>query len=294
MEFTIFTPTYNRAYTIKTLYDSLKQQTFRDFEWIVIDDGSTDNTQQLFDDINNDTHDFPITYLRTENQGKHCAVNRAVDMALGRLFFIVDSDDSLPGDSLEIIEKYEKSISSEEIELFAGVAGLRGSKDGSILGTTFEGDYLDVTYLDAPSQNIYGDKAEVYYTKILKKYPFPQFENEKFIPESTVWNVIASDGYKLRYFNTIVYFGAYLEDGLTRQGKEKYKDIPKGYGLYLSQLVEYGQVKKLKKWELLFNYYRMFNERLSNREMAKNLNMNFMWFYFRMLGVRLFYKLYNK
>lgn len=294
MEITIFTPTYNRAYTIKTLYDSLKQQTFRDFEWIVIDDGSTDNTQKLFDDIKNDVHDFPITYLYTKNQGKHCAVNRAVGMASGRLFFIVDSDDSLPKNSLEIIEKYENSLSSEEKEFFAGVAGLRGSEDGSILGTTFEGDYLDVTYLNAPSKNIYGDKAEVYYTEILKKYPFPQFNNEKFIPESTVWNVIAADGYKLRYFNTIIYFGEYLEDGLTRQGKEKYKDIPKGYGLYLSQLVEYGQLKKLKKWESLFNYYRMFNERLTNREMANNLNMNLMRFYFRMLGIRLFYKLYNK
>ncbi len=294
MEITIFTPTYNRAYIIKSLYDSLKKQTFRDFEWIVIDDGSTDNTQQLFDEIKNDAHDFPITYLRTENQGKHCAVNRAVGLASGRLFFIVDSDDSLPNNSLETIEKYENSISSEERELFAGIAGLRGAKDGSILGTTFEGDYLDITYLEAPSKNIYGDKAEVYYTEILKKYPFPQFENEIFIPESTVWNVIAADGYKLRYFNTIVYFGAYLEDGLTFQGREKYKHIPKGYGLYLSQLVEYGQLKKLKKWESLFYYYRMFNDRLSNREMANNLKMNSTRFYFRMLGMRLFYKLYNK
>lgn len=294
MEITVFTPTYNRAYIIKTLYNSLKQQTFQDFEWIVIDDGSTDNTPQLFDEILNEEHAFPIIYLRVENQGKHFAVNRAVNMASGRLFFIVDSDDSLPNDSLETIIKYEKTIPIDGRKQFAGVVGLRGAKDGSIWGTTFEGDYLDVSYLDAPSNNIYGDRAEVYYTKILKEYPFPQFENEKFIPESTVWNVIAADGYKLRYFNSIVYYCAYLEDGLTLQGKEKYREIPKGYGLYLSQLVEYGRVNKLKKWELLFNYYRMFNDTLSNREMARNLKMKYIYFFSRMLGIRIFYKLYNK
>lgn len=294
MEITVFTPTYNRAYIIKTLYNSLKKQTFQDFEWIVIDDGSTDNTPQLFDEILNEGHAFPIIYHRVENQGKHFAVNRAVSMASGRLFFIVDSDDSLPDDSLETIIKYEKTIPIDERKLFAGVVGLRGAKDGSIWGTSFEGDHLDVSYLDAPSNNIYGDRAEVYYTKILKKYPFSQFENEKFIPESTVWNLIAADGYKLRYFNSIVYYCAYLEDGLTLQGKEKYREIPKGYGLYISQLVEYGRVKKLKKWELLFDYYRMFHSKISVREMANNLQMNPVYYYCRIMGIRVFYKLYNR
>lgn len=294
MEFTVFTPTYNRGYIIKKLYQSLKRQHFKDFEWIVIDDGSTDNTSEVFNEINQDEHDFSIIYKKVENKGKHNAINLGVQMASGRLFFIVDSDDYLPDDALETLFQYEKSIDKEKNSSFAGVSGLRGTEDNIAFGTSFSGDYLDCTYLDAPSNNIFGDKSEVYYTDLLKKYPFPFFENEKFIPESVVWNVIAADGYKLRYFNKITYYCNYLEDGLTKQGDDKYKSIPKGYGLYLYQSIKYGKLTKISKWKHIFNYYRMFNEQLSNREMAHNLHMNPVMFFFRIFGIRIFYKLYNQ
>ena len=294
MEFTIFTPTYNRGYIIKNLYLSLKKQTYTDFEWIVIDDGSIDNTSEVFNEINQVEHNFPIIYKKVENKGKHNAVNLGVQMAKGRLFFIVDSDDYLPDNALETLLQYEQTIDNERKYEYAGVAGLRGKSDGSCLGSTFSGDYLDCTYLEAQSNNIFGDKSEVYYTDLIKKYPFPVFENEKFIPESVVWNVIAVDGYKIRYFNEITYYCDYLDDGLTKQGDEKYKSIPKGYGLYLHQSIKYGKLTKINKWKHIFNYYRMFNEQLSNREMAHNLHMNPLKFYFRILGIRIFYKLYNQ
>lgn len=294
MEFTVFTPTYNRAYIIKKLYLSLKQQTFKDFEWIVIDDGSTDNTSKVFNAIMHDNHDFPIIYKKIDNKGKHNAVNLGVQMSSGRLFFIVDSDDYLPGNALETLFQYEQSIEDERKDCFAGVSGLKGIENNTAFGTSFSGDYLDCTYLEAQSNNIFGDKSEVYYTDLLKKYPFPVFENEKFIPESVVWNVIAADGYKLRYFNSITYYCDYLEDGLTKQGEEKYKSIPKGYGLYLYQLIEYGKLTKMNKWKHILNYYRMFNKQFSNREMAHNLHMNPVKFYFRILGIRIFYKIYNQ
>ena len=294
MEFTVFTPTYNRAYIINNLFDSLKRQTFIDFEWIVIDDGSTDNTEELIHKIISSEHEFPIVYKKIMNKGKHNAINQGVQLATGRLFFIVDSDDSLPCDALQTLQQYERSIPCEKKEKFAGIAGLRGKNNEEQLGTTFSGEYLDCTYLEAPAYNIRGDKSEVYYTDLLKKYPFPVFENEKFIPESVVWNVIAADGYKLRYFNSITYYCDYLEDGLTKQGEEKYKSIPKGYGLYLYQLIEYGKLTKMNKWKHILNYYRMFNEQFSNREMAHNLHMNPVKFYFRILGIRIFYKIYNQ
>ena len=294
MEFSVFTPTYNRAYIIETLYNSLKNQTFKDFEWIVIDDGSTDNTAELFERILADKHDFPIIYKRIENRGKHYAVNLGVNIASGRLFFIVDSDDYLPDDSLKSVLIIEKSINSEKKREYAGVAGLKGRNEHSYFGSTFVGDYMDSTYLDAPFKNIRGDKSEVYYTYLLKKYPFPVFENERFIPESVVWNVIAADGYKLRYFNEIVYYCDYLDDGLTKQGDKKYKTIPKGYGLYLHQSIKYGRIKKLNKWEKIFSYYRMFHEQLSYKEMANNLHMKLSVFFFRILGIRVFYRIYNR
>lgn len=293
MEFTVFTPTYNRAHTISELYDSLKNQTFKDFEWIVIDDGSTDGTKELFEDILSDTNGFNIRYYQTENRGKHCAINKAVGLAKGRLFFIVDSDDHLPCESLEILYQYEESICNSEKRYFCGIAGLRGKNDKEIIGSSFSGDYLDCTYLEAPSYSICGDKSEVYYTELLKKYPFPEFENERFIPESVAWNAIAADGYKLRYFNKITYLCKYLDDGLTSQGERKYKEIPKGYGLFISQSIKYGKIKKLRKWNEVFNYYKMFHEGMSNAQMAGNLNMNPVYFYLRILGIRLFYKLYN-
>ena len=294
MEFTVFTPTYNRAYIINILFDSLKRQTFNDFEWIVIDDGSTDNTEELIHKIISSEHEFPIIYKKILNRGKHNAINQGIQLATGRLFFIVDSDDSLPCDALQTLQQYERSIPCEKKEKFAGIAGLRGKNNEEQLGTTFSGEYLDCTYLEAPAYNICGDKSEVYYTDLLKKYPFPVFENEKFIPESVVWNAIAADGYMLRYFNKITYYCEYLADGLTEQGDEKFKSIPKGYGLYLSQLIKYDKLKGINKWHKVFWYYREFHEKYSTSEMAHNLNLSTITFRFRILGIRIFYKLYKK
>lgn len=294
MEITVFTPTYNRAYIIKKLYESLKRQTFRDFEWIVIDDGSADNTEELFSEFLAEDNFFPITYKKVKNGGKHRAINQGVEIASGRLFFIVDSDDSLPDDSLENIVKYESSIPNARKSEFAGVAGLKGSADNKFVGGTFSGDYLDITYLDTKSNGIYGDKAEVYYTDVMRNYPFPEFEGENFIMESVVWNEIGAAGLKLRYFNKGIYYCEYLEDGLTNQGTKKFETTPKGYGLFLFQSIKYGKLKKLKKWQTLLDYYNMFSKKIPFYEISKNLKMNPVKLYFRLLGMRLFYKIYNR
>ncbi|MBQ7403876.1 MAG: glycosyltransferase family 2 protein [Lentisphaeria bacterium] len=101
MKFTIFTPSYNRAHTLPRLFDSLKKQTFQDFEWLIVDDGSTDETQKIIEEIQRSEKTFPIIYLKTENGGKHRAINLGLKHAKGTLFFIVDSDDYLPENSLE-------------------------------------------------------------------------------------------------------------------------------------------------------------------------------------------------
>lgn len=294
MEITVFTPTHNRGYIIRNLYESLKKQTFEDFEWVVIDDGSTDNTEELFSEILEKDNSFSIVYKKVENGGKHRAINKGLELASGRLFFIVDSDDVLPYDSLEIIVKYEREIPDSQKSSYAGVCGLRGADKNNYLGTTFSGGWLDITYLETQKNGIYGDKAEVYYTDLLKRYPFPEYENEKFILESVVWNLIGADGFKLRYFNECVYYCEYLEDGLTNQGMKKFEATPKGYGLYLHQSIKYGKLKKLRKWQTLLEYYNMFRGKISFMEISRNLKMNPVKLYFRLLGLRLFYKLYNR
>lgn len=294
MEITVFTPTYNRADYILPLYESLTKQTYKDFEWVVVDDGSTDSTELLFSDILSRNNAFPIKYVKTENGGKHRAINKGIKLAQGRLFFIVDSDDTLPCYSLEKIIGYEQTIPDTGKNEFAGVAGLKGANSTLPIGETFVGEYIDITYPEASKHGIRGDKSEVYYTEVMKKYPFPEFDGEKFIMESVVWNKIGGDGFKLRYFNEIVYFCEYLEGGLTSQGKKKFESTPKGYGLFVSQLIEYGKLRKLKKWNTVLEYYYLFKDKIPFSEIAENLNMNPIRLFFRINGMRLFYKLYNR
>lgn len=294
MKITVFTPTYNRAHTILKLYESLKKQTYKNFEWVVIDDGSNDNTSDTFSYILSQENFFPIIYKKIENGGKHRAVNQGVKLAKGHLFFIVDSDDSLPEDSLETIVKYENSIPESEKNKFCGVSGLKGCSSDNFVGSTFNGDYLDITYLETRNHGIYGDKSEVYYTDVIKRFPFPEFDGEKFIMESVSWNEMGAAGLKLRYFNKVVYFCEYLEDGLTFQGNKKFESTPKGYGLYLYQSIKYGKLTKLKKWQTILDYYYLFNKKLSFFDISKNLKMNPVKLFFRITGLRLFYKIYNR
>ena len=122
---TLFTPTYNRAYVLETLYRSIQRQTFRDFEWIVVDDGSTDNTEDLVNSWMEEKNFFPIRYYKQANGGKCRAINWGLDLAEGELFFIMDSDDYLTDDAMETVVKWESTIAGKQG--YCGVAGNRGS-----------------------------------------------------------------------------------------------------------------------------------------------------------------------
>lgn len=294
MMITVFTPTYNRAYIIENLYRSLQRQSFKDFEWIVVDDGSEDETETFFRKIQQENNEFAIRYVKQENGGKHRAINRGVELAKGELFFIVDSDDYLTDCALEKIVEVEKSILKVEKRTFAGVCGQRGYSIEKPVGKTFEGEYLDITSLERDKYNILGDKAEVFYTRVLKKYPFPMYNDETFLTECVVWDKIASDGYKLRFFNQVIYICDYLPDGLTAHIDILHKNNPKGYGLYLAQSSQYGKIKGLNKWNCYLQYYYTHREKMKFKEIANNLHMNSLILYVRLFGMRLFYKIYDK
>lgn len=249
---TIFTPTYNRGHLLMDLYESLKKQTIKDFEWIIVDDGSKDNTSEV---VNSFIEERKITihYFKKENEGKHIAINKGVELAQGELFFIVDSDDILPAQSLEvIIEKYNKVNNDTSV---AGVAGRRGNRQGGIIGT--EKYYEDTlsTSLDLRlKEKIDGDMAEVYRTEILKKYPFPKFEGEKFCPEALIWQQI-DQKYKILWFSDIVYECEYLRGGLSDTIVENRKKSPKASCLYYSSLSKY-KIPFLQKIKAVANYWR--------------------------------------
>lgn len=294
MRITVFTPAYNRAYAIGKLYESLQRQSFHDFEWVVVDDGSTDDTEELFSRFLQADDLFPIHYVKTKNGGKHRAINKGVSIAKGELFFIVDSDDYLTDDALKTIDSIERSIPAQERKHFGGVCGQRGYDIRTPIGTSFRGDTLDATTLERPKYNISGDKAEVFYTEIMKQFPFPEFEGENFITECVVWDRIAAAGYKLRFFNEVSIICNYLPDGLTAQGKQLFLNNPKGYGLYLYQNAKFGKTPGIYKWNAYCTFYYEFRDRMRSSEMARLLHMDPLVFRLRILGMQIFYKLYDR
>jgi glycosyltransferase involved in cell wall biosynthesis len=271
MKITVFTPTYNRDYIIGKLYKSLQEQTYANFEWLVIDDGSSDNTKEMFEEWVTENNKFSIRYYKVENGGKHRAINKATNLARGELFFIVDSDDYLTEDALESIVKWEGKLGDQE--LFCGVSGNRGKNKNEFWGKTFDGEYIDATYIDRGRYNIAGDKAEVFYTSILKNYKFVEFEGENFITEATVWDRMAYDGYKIRYFNKIIYISDYLNDGLTKSGEEIFARNPQGTACVFKQKIKFYKYNLKDRLSSYNTYYHLTKNYIGLKQAAKYLEI---------------------
>ena len=249
---TIFTPSYNRAYILPALYDSLKAQTCKDFEWIIVDDGSSDNTDELVAAWLAETA-FPVRYVRQKNGGKHTAINRGVQLAQGEFFFIVDSDDVLPPDSIERIVKHCEDIKDDAS--FGGVCGLRAYFNGERIGGECDFGAMDCTSLDFRFKYcIQGDMAEVIRTSVFKEFPFPEIEGERFCPEALVFNRIATK-YKLRYFYEKVYLCEYLQDGLTASIVKVRMNSPIASTTYYAELFHLNVPFK-QKVKAAINYWR--------------------------------------
>ena len=211
---TIFTPAYNRAHLLPNVHESLCQQTFKDFEWVIVDDGSVDDTKSLSLSLpKREGTFFPIRYFYQENGGKHRAINRGVKEAQGELFLILDSDDTLPEKSLETINHYYQQIKDDRS--FGGVCGYMAHHDGTIIGRGCDMPVLDANSIEMRYKyNILGDMLEVFRTEVMREIPFPDIPGEKFVPEALVWNRIACK-YRLRVFHEVVYYRDYLDGGLT-------------------------------------------------------------------------------
>ena len=209
---TIFTPTYNRAYILPKLYESLREQSCHDLEWIIIDDGSTDDTRSLVEGWTRAANPFPIRYHRQPNGGKHRAINRGVELARGDFFFIVDSDDRLPSDAVETILRETKRISDDPT--FAGLVGLRGALDGTPSGDLGEEIFDDHLRAIRHRRGMMQDMAEVFRTDYLRRYPFPELEGECFCTEALVWNRLDRQ-YRFRFLNRVIYLCEYRDDGLS-------------------------------------------------------------------------------
>ncbi len=250
---TVFTPTYNRAYIIGELYHSLCKQSCKEFEWLVVDDGSTDNTAELIEQFQAEKK-IDIRYIRKQNRGKHSAINLGVQEAQGELFFIVDSDDRLSPDTIKILNTLYSAI--KDNNSFAGVAGVRVNKLNERIGGRFPASPIDCTALEIRNKyKIKGDLAEAYKTEVLKKYPFPTFEGERFVTEALIWNQIAVDGYKLRYTDCKIYQCEYLNDGLTVQMTRLRQNNPQATALYYSEYYKMP-IPLAERIKTAINYWR--------------------------------------
>ncbi len=266
---TVFTPTYNRAHLLPRLYESLKAQTCQDFEWIIVDDGSTDNTEEVVQTWLHPASppqsplkrgsaefcNFPIYYIRKVNGGKHRAINHGVQEARGELFFIVDSDDKLPSDALERITYHFNQIKDDN--RFAGVCGLRYYFDGTQVGGEQPFDVTNCSMLDIRQKHhIQGDMAEVLRTNVMREFPFPEIEGERFCPEALVWNRI-SHKYIMRYFHENIYECEYQPDGLTAKIVRLRMNNPIGTLTAYHELNSYS-IPILQKTKAAINFWRFY------------------------------------
>ncbi len=270
---TIFTPVYNQANIIGQLYQSLLRQTSYEFEWLIVDDGSTDYVKEVVEPWIKKTREFEIRFYQQKNGGKHRAINYGAKIAKYDAFFVVDSDDYLEDDAVETILKYWDEIKRNPE--FAGLAGTRRTIKGELIGNKicFE-EFLDATNLERDKYQLNGDKAEVYKTQYLCQFPFPEYEDERFLTEAIVLNKIAYSGYKIRWLNKSFIVCNYLEDGLTAMEKQLFIDNPKGWAHYIRMEREYGIIDKKNYLRNCYDFYQFECGKIDDGEIKKLLRLN--------------------
>ena len=212
--FTVFTPTYNRAHTLVRVYQCLVAQTLRDFEWLVVDDGSSDGTPALLAGWQAEGR-VPIRYVCQPNGGKHVAFNTGVRLARGALFLTLDSDDSCDANALQRLHGHWLSIATAERSAFSGVTCLCKTPSGQIVGSGLPRPLVDGLPFQVFSQlRLHGEMWGFQRTDLLRRFPYPEFAGERFVPEGLVWNRIGAH-HKIRFVNEALRHYHHSADGLS-------------------------------------------------------------------------------
>jgi len=230
MRFTLLTPTYNRAPYVERVYKGLCAQTFHDFEWVIIDDGSADNTREL---VATWKPFFPIRYYWKPNGGKHTAVNMGVTKAEGEFIVMMDSDEQPVPYMLERFDYHWKQIPNPE--RFSTLVALLFSEDGvTVLGDRFPQEVFDVFDIGEALKLAKCDLGGIVRTDLFKKFLYPEFKNERYMAEGVVWNRLMRR-YGSRYVNEPLKLAGYAPGGLGRSGDLRYSN-PKGAVVYNAEL----------------------------------------------------------
>lgn len=251
MKISIITPTYNRAHTLPRCFESLMKQNYDDFEWIIVDDGSTDDTQKLVESMIKNSK-FKIKYLYQKNQGKHIAHNLAVSNAEGELTVCVDSDDYLVESTLSRISTY---WNENKDEIYIGIVAKRGDNQLNPICSKLPQIKSCTMYQLTHTYNVVGDTVLFYKTDLLKKELFKRFSKEKFLAECSLYFLLDSYG-EMLIIDEVMYIGEYLDDGLTKKFHKLLIDNPKGsaycYRVYYDNSKGFNKIK----YAILYNAYR--------------------------------------
>ncbi len=225
---TVFTPTFNRAYCLQRAYDSLCRQSCKDFEWLVIDDGSSDNTADLIRQWQAEGK-VDIRYIYQDNQGMHGAHNTAFRNIEAELCLCLDSDDMLTDDCIEKVLSFWAAHEADH-ERVAGVMALDGHMDGSLLGSPFpEGMTEAVDGWLREVKRMQGDKKLIYRTEVAKSVPeYPVFTDEKY-GSMAYKSLYINQKYKWLLMPEIIYLVEYQDDGSSRNMFWQYRRALKGW-----------------------------------------------------------------
>jgi glycosyltransferase involved in cell wall biosynthesis len=237
---TVFTPTFNRAYCLHQVYDSLCRQTSKDFKWLIVDDGSTDNTKDLVQKWMEEGN-VEIDYHYKQNGGMHTGHNTAYRLIQTPFNICIDSDDFLTDNAIAIIIANTKDLASN----FAGIIGLDADKKGNIIGTKMPEDLcktkLNELYL---VHEVKGDKKLVYKTAIIKQFPpYPEYLDERFVPLDYIPLLIDQE-YDLKPINEVLCIVEYQQDGSSMNIFKQYINNPNGFAFSRISRIQYGKTFK--------------------------------------------------
>lgn len=221
--FTVFTPVYNGGSTIHRVYQSLLRQTFADFEWLIIDDGSTDNTIQVIEQMVNESK-IKIRFFKQDNMHKFYSLLRGIELAEGKYFLIADADDEFTADTLMQFNRGHNILEAKKEIKYIGVNCLCADTTGHIIGDPYPNhqmisDHSEMIY----KYKVMGEKWGSQVTSILKQFKFPpEFFNNGYIPEGILWNRIASEGYKILFLNEPlrIYYNEKARHSISTQARQ--------------------------------------------------------------------------
>lgn len=247
---TVFTPAYNRAYTLHKCYKSLLRQTSKDFVWLIVDDGSSDNTKDLVDKWIEE-NEIDITYIYQENQGMHGAHNTAYENIDTELNVCIDSDDYMTDDAVENILNFWNENKREDL---AGIGALDIYENGEVIGHRFPEYLTESTYWDIYHKyKIKGDKKFVYRSDLTRNYPYPIFEGEKYVGLGYKYAKL-DEGYKLALMNKEVCVVEYMEDGSSRNMLKQYRKNPKGFAFIRKEDMKNPNARLVFKFKSCAHY----------------------------------------